>query len=91
MRRAIFLPLLFLISSVNAQAQSIPAAVQQKIQSRIDASHADVAIAFRTLDGKSEFFYHANDPFHAASTMKIPVMIELSTRCTKASCSSPTK
>ncbi|MGC2388879.1 MAG: serine hydrolase, partial [Candidatus Acidiferrum sp.] len=40
-------------------------------------SGADVAIAFRTLDGKTEWFFHADDPFHAASTMKIPVMIEL--------------
>ncbi len=77
MRRAIFLPLLFLFSSVNAHSQSIPAAVRQQIQFRIDASHADVAIAFRSLDGKSEFFYHADNPFHAASTMKIPVMIDL--------------
>jgi beta-lactamase class A len=77
MRRAIFLLVLFLVSSFNAQSQSIPAAVQQRIQSRIDASHADVAIAYRSLDGKSEFFNHADDSFHAASTMKIPVMIEL--------------
>src|SRR3974390_1218391 len=77
MRRAIFLPLLFLFSPANAHSQSIPAAVQQQIQSRIDVSHADVAIAFRSLDGKSEFFIHADDPFHAASTMKVPVMIEL--------------
>jgi beta-lactamase class A len=57
--------------------QSVPPAVQSRIESRIAASHADVAIAFRTLDGKSEYFFHADDSFHAASTMKIPVMIEL--------------
>jgi beta-lactamase class A len=50
---------------------------QQPIEDLIRKSGADVAIAFRTLDGKSEWFFHADDPFHAASTMKIPVMVEL--------------
>jgi beta-lactamase class A len=58
-------------------AQTIPAATQQQIEARIAASGAEVAIAFRTLDGKSEYFLHADEPFHAASTMKVPVMIEL--------------
>jgi beta-lactamase class A len=47
------------------------------IQDRIRRSGADVGVAFRTLDGKAEWFFHADEPFHAASTMKIPVMIEL--------------
>jgi beta-lactamase class A len=47
------------------------------ILSSIQRSGADVAIAFRTLDGTSEWFSRADDVFHAASTMKIPVMIEL--------------
>lgn len=59
------------------RAQSISPAVQSQIESRIAASHADVAVAFRTLDGKTELFYRADDSFHAASTMKVPVMIEL--------------
>jgi beta-lactamase class A len=67
----------FLFLPNPTHSQSVPAAVQSQIESRIAASHADVAIAFRTLDGKSEYFFHANDSFHAASTMKIPVMIEL--------------
>ncbi|HUI75129.1 MAG TPA: serine hydrolase [Candidatus Acidoferrum sp.] len=50
---------------------------KSEIQERIAKSGADVAIAFRTLDGKEEWFLHADDSFHAASTMKIPVMIEL--------------
>jgi len=47
------------------------------ILSRIQKSAADVGVAFRTLDGKTEWFSRADDAFHAASTMKIPVMIEL--------------
>jgi beta-lactamase class A len=69
--------LAFLLRSQSAVAQSIPTAAQQQIEARIASSGADVAIAFRTLDGKSEFFFHADDAFHAASTMKVPVMIEL--------------
>jgi len=59
-----------------AQDPRLIAATQQ-IEKRIADSHADVAIAFRTLDGRTELFFHADDPFHAASTMKVPVMIEL--------------
>ncbi|MGH9741396.1 MAG: serine hydrolase [Candidatus Acidiferrum sp.] len=53
-------------------AAAIPA-----IQESIEKSGADVGIAFGTLDGETEWFFHAEDVFHAASTMKIPVMIEL--------------
>ena len=66
------------LSCIPAHAQDARfAAASQQIQKRIVDSHAEVAVAFRTLDGKSEYFLHADDPFHAASTMKIPVMIEL--------------
>lgn len=67
----------FLFLPQAAHPQFIPPATRTQIESRIAASHADVAVAFRTLDGKSEFFHHADDSFHAASTMKVPVMIEL--------------
>ena len=78
MRQLIFL--FSLIASVVAPsfAQSPNlAAAEQQIQKHIADSHADVGVAFRTLDGKTEWFYHADDSFHAASTMKVPVMIEL--------------
>jgi beta-lactamase class A len=47
------------------------------IEEAIGKSGADVGVAFRTLDGKTEWYFHADDAFHAASTMKIPVLIEL--------------
>jgi len=53
-------------------AQSLP-----QIEKRIADSHADVAVYFRTLDGKAEWSTHPDDSFHAASTMKIPVMIDM--------------
>ena len=43
----------------------------------IAGSGAEVAVAMRALDGSRELLVDADEPFHAASTMKIPVMIEL--------------
>jgi beta-lactamase class A len=51
--------------------------VAAEILGSIQRSGADVGVAFRTLDGKAEWFSRADDVFHAASTMKVPVMIEL--------------
>jgi beta-lactamase class A len=48
-----------------------------EIQALIKKSGADVAVAFRTLDGRDEFFIQPDVAFHAASTMKVPVLIEL--------------
>ncbi len=70
---------LFAIASAQplfGQAEKLSAA-EIEIQKRIAATGADVAIYFRSLDGKSDWALRADDPFHAASTMKIPVMIEL--------------
>jgi beta-lactamase class A len=53
------------------------AAAEVAIQQRIKASGADVAVYFKTLDGKAEWSVRPDDVFHAASTMKIPVLIEL--------------
>jgi len=58
-------------------AAPIDEKVAGEILSRIQSSGADVGVAFRTVDGKLEWFSRADDAFHAASTMKIPVMIEL--------------
>lgn len=78
MRQLIFLLSLIASPVAPSFAQSPNlAAAEQQIQRHIADSHADVGVAFRTLDGKTEWFYHADDSFHAASTMKVPVMIEL--------------
>jgi len=52
-------------------------ALRQKLDGLIAASGAEVAVAFRTLDGRQELFISPNLVFHAASTMKVPVMIEM--------------
>jgi beta-lactamase class A len=61
----------------NAASAGIDEQFAADILSRIQRSGADVGVAFRTLDGKMEWFSRADDVFHAASTMKIPVMIEV--------------
>ena len=53
------------------------AAAEKVIQQRIAHSGADVGVYFKTLDGKDAWNLRADDAVHAASTMKIPVMIEL--------------
>lgn len=53
------------------------AAARAEIEKRIAASGAEVAVAFRTLDGRGQLFLRADDSYHAASTMKVGVMVEL--------------
>lgn len=43
----------------------------------IAESGAEVAVAYRTLDGDEEWMHDADKVFHAASTMKVAVMVEL--------------
>jgi beta-lactamase class A len=64
-------------SIAAGEPRGIDAKIAEEIRQRIAKSGADVGIAFRTLDGKTEWFSRPDEIFHAASTMKIPVMIEL--------------
>ena len=47
------------------------------IEAAIGKSGAEVAVAFETLDGGLKWLRHPDDSFHAASTMKVGVLIEL--------------
>lgn len=51
--------------------------LDKRLQQQIAASGAEVAVALRTLDGRDEILLDPDKVFHAASTMKVPVMIEL--------------
>lgn len=53
------------------------AAAISSIETTIAKSGADVAVAYRSLDGRSSWYLEPDEPFHAASTMKVPVLIEL--------------
>lgn len=61
----------------EAAPTSIAPQVIAAIQDRVAKSGADVGIAIETLDGRLTWSSRGDDVFHAASTMKIPVMIEL--------------
>jgi beta-lactamase class A len=65
---------MLLLSTVFTATQS---PLEATLRSLIAASGAEVAVALRTLDGKAEVLIDPDKPFHAASTMKVPVMIEL--------------
>lgn len=76
--RSVALLLAFFACGTTAFAQNAKiAAAELAIQQRIAASRADVAVYFKTLDGKVQWFVRPDDVFHAASTMKVAVMIEL--------------
>ncbi|WP_149274367.1 serine hydrolase [Pareuzebyella sediminis] len=48
------------------------------IRTQIDAIDGEVAVAFQNLsDPDDRLLIHGDETFHAASTMKVPVMIEL--------------
>jgi beta-lactamase class A len=71
--------------ALAASCLALPAVAQDSrlagataaIEAAIGKSGADVAVAFISLDGRSSWFRRADEAFHAASTMKVPVLIEL--------------
>ncbi|MCL4811671.1 MAG: serine hydrolase [Vicinamibacteraceae bacterium] len=54
-----------------------PDGLRTRLEARIARSGAEVAVAMRTVDGRTELLLAPDLEFHAASTMKVPVMIEL--------------
>ena len=64
------------VSASYTQAHNLDDA-KRSVLARVAKSGAEVAIAFHTLDGKDEWYLRADESFHAASTMKVPVLIEL--------------
>ena len=72
-----------LTGAAPAEAQSGVVKSRAAVEQIIMESGAEVAVAFRTLDGTTggsprlELLIQPDVAFHAASTMKVPVMIEL--------------
>jgi beta-lactamase class A len=71
----LLLPLLVTVAISTASPSEPP--IRTRIEQLIRASGAEVAVAFRTLESGQELFIAPDEVFHAASTMKVPVMIEL--------------
>lgn len=71
------------VAAMPAAASADEAKSRPAVERLIRDSGADVAVAFRTLDGPAgapprlDLLIQPDAEFHAASTMKVPVMIEL--------------
>ena len=66
-----------LVSAPGSATQRGESSARPEVERLIRESGAEVAVAFRTLDGKQELLIQPDVSFHAASTMKVAVMIEL--------------
>jgi beta-lactamase class A len=71
------MPLFVVLLALLTQQSPAPSGLESRLRDTIAGSGAEVAIAYRTLDGSAELLIDADKPFHAASTMKVPVMVEL--------------
>jgi len=65
------------LTVTHSAAPPRSATLEADLRKAIAESKADVAVAMRTLDGRDEVLIDPDGVFHAASTMKVPVMIEL--------------
>ncbi|MBT0812667.1 serine hydrolase [Litoribacter ruber] len=64
--------------SPAAQEEKDIETLKQEIQEELSTAEGDFAVAFRLLDGSGEeILINEMENFHAASTMKTPVMIEV--------------
>jgi beta-lactamase class A len=69
--------LLMLMGAQTAMAQEASATLRQRLVDRIQqVPGAVVGVVFRELGGPAAVEINADSVFHAASTMKVPVMIE---------------
>ena len=77
--RHIILFLIFLtIASCKTDSKTTITELKDNIQQQIDAIEGDVAAALLDLnDETNSIMINVDESFHAASTMKVPVMIEL--------------
>jgi beta-lactamase class A len=67
-----------MVSAQVQPKQTTLTALEAAIQQEFKQTAGDFALAFKCLSKPDEFlFIHENEAFHAASTMKTPVMIEV--------------
>ncbi len=69
--------LLTAAAGCGAQVADRAESVSERIREAARAAGAQVGVALRTLDGNTEVLVNPDEPFHAASTMKVPVLIAL--------------
>ena len=72
------LTILFWALALGQAKTPAPAAtLEAQLRQIVASSGAEISIAYRTLDGRRQISHRRGQAFHAASTMKVPVMIEL--------------
>jgi hypothetical protein len=94
--RLLLLRLLFLFgATLLATGARAGDDLRNRVEALIAGSGAEVAVAYRSLDAGAtpvdELLIAPDEVFHAASTMKIPVMIELFRQAAPASSRSTTR
>ena len=76
MVRIAFLFLFFGMTGETSYAQGHLEELKERI-SKLIGNHGIVAVAFKDINSGEELLFNANESFHAASTMKTPVLIEV--------------
>ncbi len=74
-RVLIYLSLSFIVS-ISCQTKSKTEDLKQQITSELEKNKGDFAVAFKDLTTGEELLINEHELFHAASTMKTPVMME---------------
>lgn len=74
---ALFTPGVSQATAPGAAPEMTFASRREAAENVIVASRAEVSIAYRSLDDSEEWMRDADKLYHAASTMKVPVMVEL--------------
>ena len=70
--------LIFIITSCNKSSNQTIEELKNHIKNEISNIDGDIAVAFLDLENETNsIFINVDEKFHAASTMKVPVMIEL--------------
>jgi beta-lactamase class A len=65
-------------AEATCQSKTKPEGLEPRVKSLIEASGAEtVGVAFQDLESGGYLFIDADESFHAASTMKVPVMLEV--------------
>jgi len=77
LRFAVALAMLAAGAAPVAASDTPDGELRPRIESLIRKSGADVAVAYRTLDGRQSMLIQPDVEYHAASTMKVAVLIEL--------------
>ena len=78
MKIHLLFPLLLLIACSQAKEKQRLTQLEEEIRKLMNETEGDFALAFRSVDGEeSELFFNEKETFHAASTMKTPVMVAL--------------